>query len=108
MPTSEPATNGVACSRSAYAGKSGITIPKPIRSMKTVRKRTNSGERRRPDGDTSRGNPKGAYQSSEDTSRRRRSLQFDAEPAQTPHELSCFAQQSSAEARIGGVAVTVT
>src|SRR2546428_6558030 len=71
MPISEPATDGVAwCSRSAYAGSSGITIPKPIRSMKTVRKRTTSGERWKPGGDTARGNRKGSPQSSEAARRR--------------------------------------
>src|SRR5213080_4304551 len=70
MPTRDPATKGVACSRSAYAGSSGITIPKPIRSMKTVRKRTTSGERWKPGGDTARGNRKGAPQSSEAVWRR--------------------------------------
>src|SRR5438552_12307333 len=70
MPTRDPATKGVACSRSAYAGSSGITIPKPIRSMKTVRKRTTSGERWKPGGDTARGNRKGSPQSSEAARRR--------------------------------------
>src|SRR3989442_9947220 len=108
MRISEPATDGVAwCNRSAYAGSSGITIPKPIRSMKTVRKRTRSGERRKPDGDTSRGNRKGSRQSSEDASWRRSSPEFDVEPAQAAHELSRFAQQGAAEARICSAAVTV-
>src|SRR5205809_7217849 len=73
MPSRDPATKGVACSRSAYAGSSGITIPKPNRSMKTVRKRTTSGERWRPGGDTARGNRKGSPQSS-DAARRRSTL----------------------------------
>src|SRR5438094_2243105 len=85
MPTRDPATKGVACSRSAYAGSSGITIPKPIRSMKTVRKRTTSGERWKPGGDTARGNRKGSPQSSE--AARRRSILPTLQQRGDTHEL---------------------
>src|SRR5438552_2403552 len=71
-------------------GRSGMTIPKPMRSMKTVRKRTTSGERpedaRR---DTARGNRKGPGQSS----RSRGSAAFGAEPAEPAHELTRLAQE---------------
>src|SRR5258705_5430249 len=75
-------------------GSSGMTIPKPMRSMKTVRKRTTSGERpedaRR---DTARGNRKGSGQSSR--SRAPASAAFGAEPAD---ELARLAQERRAQA----------
>src|SRR5205823_4951687 len=73
-------------------GSSGMTIPKPMRSMKTVRKRTTSGERpedaRR---DTARGNRKGSGQSSR--SRAPASTAFGAEPAEPADELARLAQE---------------
>src|SRR2546422_545740 len=79
-------------------GSSGMTIPKPMRSMKTVRKRTTSGERpedaRR---DTARGNRKGSGQSSR--SRAPASAAFGAEPAEPADELARLAQERRAQAR---------
>src|SRR6059058_6682187 len=79
-------------------GRSGITIPKPMRSMKTVRKRTTSGERpedaRR---DTARGNRKGSGQSSR--SRAPASAAFGAEPAEPADDLARLAEELRAEAR---------
>src|SRR5438876_9049192 len=79
-------------------GSSGMTIPKPMRSMKTVRKRTTSGERpedaRR---DTARGNRKGSGQSSR--SRAAVSAAFGAEPAEPADELARLAQERRAQAR---------
>src|SRR5947199_8959535 len=78
-------------------GSSGMTIPKPMRSMKTVRKRTTSGERpedaRR---DTARGNRKGSGQSSR--SRAPASAAFGAEPAEPADELARLAQERRADA----------
>src|SRR5881397_3604121 len=78
-------------------GSSGMTIPKPMRSMKTVRKRTTSGERpedaRR---DTARGNRKGSGQSSR--SRAPASTAFGAEPAEPADELARLAQERRAQA----------
>src|SRR6266567_7299698 len=79
-------------------GSSGMTIPKPMRSMKTVRKRTTSGER--PEdarGDTARGNRKGSGQSSR--SRAPASAAFGAEPAEPADELARLAQERRAQAR---------
>src|SRR2546426_9797656 len=79
-------------------GSSGMTIPNPMRSMKTVRKRTTSGERpedaRR---DTARGNRKGSGQSSR--SRAPASAAFGAEPAESADELTRLAQERRAQAR---------
>src|SRR5438876_10322802 len=79
-------------------GSSGMTIPKPMRSMKTVRKRTTSGERpedaRR---DTARGNRKGSGQSSR--SRAPASAAFGAEPAEPADELAPLAQERRPQAR---------
>src|SRR5467141_976033 len=77
-------------------GSSGMAIPKPMRSMKTVRKRTTSGERpedaRR---DTARGNRKGSGQSSR--SRAPASAAFGAEPAEPADELTRLAQERRAQ-----------
>src|SRR3989449_7854138 len=79
-------------------GSSGMTIPKPMRSMKTVRKRTTSGERpedaRR---DTARGNRKGSGQSSR--SGAPASAACGADPAEPADELARLAQQRRAQAR---------
>src|SRR5438128_1079686 len=79
-------------------GSSGMTIPKPMRSMKTVRKRTTSGER--PEGarrDTARGNRIGSGQSSR--SRAAASAAFGAEPAEAADVLARLAQERRAQAR---------
>src|SRR2546422_408248 len=79
-------------------GSSGMTIPKPMRSMKTVRKRTTSGERpedaRR---DTARGNRKASGQSSRSCAPA--SAAFGAEPAEPADELARLAQERRAQAR---------
>src|SRR5207247_5717961 len=90
-------------------GSSGITIPKPMRSMKTVRKRTTSGER--PEDatrDTARGNRKGSGQSSR--SRAPASAAFGAEPAEPAEpadELARLAQERRAQAWRGRLEVAV-
>src|SRR5437867_8109500 len=81
-------------------GRSGITIPKPMRSMKTVRKRTTRGER--PDDarrDTARGNRKGPGQSSRSRACAPASASFGAEPAQAADDLARLAQERRAEPR---------
>src|SRR5947199_9248892 len=89
-------------------GRSGITIPKPMRSMKTVRKRTTSGERpedaRR---DTARGNRKGPGQSRRSRACARASVAFGAEPAEPADDLARLAQERGAEARRRRLEVTV-
>src|SRR5947207_6893621 len=87
-------------------GSSGITIPKPMRSMKTVRKRTTSGERPEDAGrDTARGNRKGSGQSSR--SRAPASAAFGAEPAEPADELARLAQERRAQAWRGRLEVAV-
>src|SRR5215470_12926713 len=78
-------------------GSSGITIPNPIRSMKTVRRRTTSGERCDAAGSgTARGNRKGPDQS-----------RFAVEPPEPPDDLTGLDEERGAEPRHVGREIAV-
>src|SRR6267143_89213 len=90
-------------------GRSGITIPNPIRSMKTVRKRTTSGERRDGAGaGTARGNrktPRAVKASAPDAAAS--SAAFGAEPPQTTNDVARLAEQRFAQPRRRRVEIAI-
>src|SRR6266850_6368031 len=90
-------------------GRSGITIPNPIRSMKTVRKRTTSGERRDGAGaGTARGNrktPRAVKASAPNAGAS--SAAFGAEPPQTTNDVARLAEQRFSQPRRRRVEVAI-